>query len=58
MFPVFKQKKSIGNLIRKYRALMEESRTLARTSRFESDLKFIEANNVLSEIDKIKAINN
>ena len=58
MFPVFKRKKSISKLKRKYRSLLEESRVLAQTSRFESELKFLEANNVLDEIEKIKAINN
>ncbi len=55
MFGLFKKKSEIEKLELKYRKLLEEAHRLSTTNRSKSDEKMYEANEVLKEIDKIKA---
>jgi len=55
MFGLFKKKSKVEKLQLEYRKLMEEAHKLSTTNRKMSDDKTYEANEVLKEIDKIKA---
>jgi len=56
MFGLFKKKSPIEKLELKYRKLLEEAHQLSTTNRTLSDTKTFEADQVLKEIDKIKAV--
>ncbi|MCB7480545.1 Lacal_2735 family protein [Christiangramia sediminis] len=55
MFGLFKKKSEVEKLQLEYKKLMEEAHKLSTTNRKMSDNKTYEANEVLKEIDKIKA---
>ena len=55
MFSIFKKGDSLSKHYKKYRKLMQEHHVLQSVNRKESDQKFMEAQAVLEEIDKIKA---
>ncbi|GAA4326514.1 hypothetical protein GCM10023115_38850 [Pontixanthobacter gangjinensis] len=55
MFGLFKKKSEVEKLEIKYRNLLEEAHRLSTSNRSLSDEKMYEANEVLKEIDKIKA---
>ncbi|MCH4822412.1 Lacal_2735 family protein [Gramella lutea] len=55
MFGLFKKKSEIEKLEIKYRKLLEEAHRLSTSNRSLSDEKSYEANEVLKEIDKLKA---
>lgn len=55
MFGLFKKKSKVEKLQIQYKKLMEEAHKLSTTNRKMSDDKTYEANEVLKEIDKIKA---
>ena len=54
MFGLFKKKTEIEKLQDKYKKLMEEGFKLQSVNRSDSDQKYLEADNVLKEIEKIK----
>lgn len=55
MFGLFKKKTQAEKLQLKYQKLMEESYKLSTVNRKQSDDKMTEANNVLEQIDRLKA---
>lgn len=55
MFGLFKKKSKIEKLQLEYKKLLEESHRLSTSNRSLSDDKAYEANEILKEIDKLKA---
>lgn len=55
MFSLFKKKTPLEKLEEKYQRLLKESFDLSKTNRKASDLKAFEANEVLKEIERLKA---
>ena len=55
MFGLFKKKSKVEKLQAEYKKLMEEAHRLSTSNRKMSDEKNYEANEILKEIDKIKA---
>ena len=50
----FKKKSELTTLLEKYNRLMKESHELSTTNRKESDKKFVDAQEVLVNIDRIE----
>lgn len=55
MFGLFKKTSEIEKLQKKYEKLMAEWHKLSTTNRAESDKKYSEAQNILDQIEKLKA---
>ena len=55
MFGLFKKKSAVEKLQEKYKKLMEEGFKLQSINRSDSDQKYLEADNLLKEIEKLKA---
>jgi hypothetical protein len=55
MFGLFKKKSKIEKLEVKYRKLLEEAHKLSTINRSQSDIKTAEANEILTEIEQLKA---
>jgi hypothetical protein len=53
MFNLFKKKSKIDKLQEEYQKLLQESFTLSKTNRTESDRKAAEANVIMDEITKL-----
>ena len=56
MFGIFKRKSALEKLDAKYKKLLKQSHELSTINRKESDLKIAEAEEVLNEIEKLKAL--
>lgn len=54
MFGLFKKKSEVEKLQEKYKKLMEEGFKLQSINRSNSDQKYLEADNLLKEIEKLK----
>ena len=54
MFNLFKRKSEVEKLQDIYKRLMEDAFKLQSISRSESDRKYLEADNILKEIEKTK----
>jgi len=54
MFGLFKRKTKTEKLEEKYKSLMNDAFKLSKINRSQSDQKYMEADLVLKEIDKIK----
>lgn len=54
MFGLFKKKTEEKKLQEKYRKLMEEAYKLQTINRSDSDQKYLEADNVLRQIEALK----
>lgn len=54
MFGIFKKKSPEDKLQEKYKKLMEEGFKLQSISRGDSDQKYLEADNILKEIEALK----
>ncbi|QOD62019.1 Lacal_2735 family protein [Polaribacter haliotis] len=54
MFGLFKKKSAVEKLQEKYKKLMEEGFKLQSINRSDSDQKYLEADNLLKEIEKLK----
>ncbi len=55
MFGIFKKKTAVEKLEEKYKKVMEEGFKLQSINRSDSDEKYLEADTILKEIDKLKA---
>tara|TARA_R100000231_G_scaffold96415_1_gene72134 strand:- start:307 stop:492 length:186 start_codon:yes stop_codon:yes gene_type:complete len=55
---IFKRKSELEKLNDKYDLLMKEAYKLSKINRTESDRKYLEADNVLSEIELLNKSNN
>jgi len=55
---IFKRKSQVEKLNDKYDLLMKEAYKLSKINRTESDKKYLEADNVLSEIELLNKSNN
>ena len=55
MFGIFKKKTAVEKLEEKYIKVMEEGFKLQSINRSDSDEKYLEADNILKEIEKLKA---
>ena len=55
MFSLFKKTTPEDKLYKKYEKLMQESHKLTTTSRAESEKKYVEAQEVLKEIEILNA---
>ena len=55
---IFKRKSQVDKLNDKYDLLMKEAYKLSKINRTESDKKYLEADNVLSEIELLNKSNN
>ncbi|QTE22575.1 Lacal_2735 family protein [Polaribacter cellanae] len=55
MFGLFKKKSAVEKLQEKYKKLLEEGFKLQSINRSDSDQKYLEADNLLKEIEKLKA---
>ena len=55
MFGIFKKKTVVEKLEEKYKKVMEEGFKLQSINRSDSDEKYLEADNILKEIEKLKA---
>lgn len=53
MFAIFKKTSKEDKLYKKYEKLLLQSHRLTTTSRIESERKFVEAQEVLKEIEKL-----
>ena len=53
MFGIFKKKSKIEILQKRYEKLLKEYHQLSTTSRLESDRKYVEAQEVLKEMDSL-----
>jgi hypothetical protein len=53
MFGLFKKKSEKEILTEQYKALMEEAFNLSKLNRIASDLKYAEANELISKIEKL-----
>jgi hypothetical protein len=54
MFGLFKKKSEVDKLQEKYKKLMEEAYKLQSVNRSDSDQKYLEADNILKQIDLLK----
>ena len=55
MFGIFKKKTAVEKLEEKYKKVMEEGFKLQSINRSDSDEKYLEADTILKEIEKLKA---
>ncbi|MDA7825211.1 Lacal_2735 family protein [bacterium] len=55
MFGIFKKKSQLEKLQDRYKKLMSEWHELSTTNRSASDLKYVEAQKLLDEIDKLNS---
>jgi len=55
MFGIYKKKTAVEKLEEKYKKVMEEGFKLQSINRSDSDEKYLEADNILKEIEKLKA---
>lgn len=55
MFKLFKKKSEEEKLQEKYKKLMEEAFKLQTINRSDSDQKYLEADNVLKQIEALKS---
>jgi len=55
MFNFFKKKSEVDKLSDKYKKLMEESYNLSKSNRQKSDAKVAEAEEVLKQIEALRA---
>ena len=55
MFGIFKKKSEKEQLEEKYQKLLKEAYTLSSTNRRLSDLKTVEANEILNQIERIES---
>ncbi|MEN8912542.1 MAG: Lacal_2735 family protein [Polaribacter sp.] len=55
MFGIFKKKTAVEKLEEKYKKVMEEGFKLQSINRSDSDEKYLEADNILKEIEQLKA---
>jgi hypothetical protein len=55
MFGIFKKKSELDKLESKYQALLKEAYTLSTSNRRSSDAKTAEADEVLKQIERLKA---
>jgi len=53
MFAIFKRKSTEDKLYEKYERLLMESHKLNTTSRIESERKYVEAQDILKQIEKL-----
>lgn len=56
MFKIFKKKSKLDKLGEQYRKLLKEAHKISTIDRRASDAKFVEAQLILNEIDKIKRV--
>lgn len=54
MFKLFKKKSAVEKLEERYDQLITEAFQLSKSSRAESDKKTAEANNLMTEIEKLR----
>jgi hypothetical protein len=54
MFGIFKKKTAVEKLQEKYKKVMEEGFKLQSINRSDSDQKYLEADNILKEIENLK----
>ncbi len=54
MFGLFKKKSKTDQLYKKYEKLMAQSHALSTSNRAESDKKFAEAQELMSEIESLE----
>ncbi|CAI8264514.1 MAG: Uncharacterised protein [Polaribacter sp. SA4-10] len=54
MFGIFKKKTAVEKLEEKYKKVMEEGFKLQSINRSDSDQKYLEADNILKEIENLK----
>ncbi|NVJ88139.1 MAG: Lacal_2735 family protein [Flavobacteriaceae bacterium] len=54
MFGIFKKKSNEEKLQEKYKKLMEDAYKLQSINRRDSDAKYLEADNVLKQIESLK----
>lgn len=54
MFGLFKKKSEVEKLQEKYKKVMEEAYKLQTINRSDSDQKYLEADNILKMIDRLK----
>lgn len=54
MFGIFKKKTAVEKLEEKYKKVMEEGFKLQSINRSNSDQKYLEADNILKEIENLK----
>lgn len=54
MFGLFKKKSEVEKLQDKYKKLMEDAYKLQSVNRSDSDQKYLEADNILKQIDLLK----
>ncbi len=57
MFGLFKKKSEVEKLQEKYKKLMQEAYNLQSINRSDSDQKYLEADQILKQIDALKAKN-
>jgi phosphomevalonate kinase len=55
MFGLFKKKSEVEKLQEKYKKVMEEAFKLQSINRSDSDSKYLEADNLLKEIEKLQS---
>jgi superfamily I DNA and RNA helicase len=55
MFGLFKKKTDVEKLQEKYKKVMEEAFKLQSINRSDSDKKYLEADNLLKQIEKIQS---
>jgi hypothetical protein len=55
MFNIFKKKSEVDQLEKKYKKLLEESYKLSKINRTQSDAKKAEAEDVLNQIEALRA---
>jgi hypothetical protein len=55
MFGLFKKKTEVEKLQEKYKKVMEEAFKLQSINRSDSDKKYLEADNLLKQIEKIQS---
>ena len=55
MFGIFKKASPVKKMYKTYRNLLEESHRLSTVDRRASDKKYVEAQNLLEEIEKINS---
>tara|TARA_B110001469_G_scaffold38289_1_gene38157 strand:+ start:1067 stop:1234 length:168 start_codon:yes stop_codon:yes gene_type:complete len=54
MFGIFKKKTAVEKLEEKYKKVMEEGFKLQSINRSDSDQKYLEADNILKEIENLR----
>ncbi|MDD7913348.1 Lacal_2735 family protein [Polaribacter ponticola] len=57
MFNLFKRKSEVEKLQEAYKKIMEDAFKLQSINRSESDKKYLEAENILKKIEKLKIKN-